>query len=348
VVPRENPRRGGARHRGPSLSGEPPLFSVVVPTRGDDRKLASLFDSLEQQTYPSSRRELLVVFDGAPASAEISGRIARVGGRAVVLAERHGPGAARNRGAREAVGEWLAFTEDDCVPDARWLERAAVIAVRGEADVFEGETVTPSGTPVRRRLGELPLYLPTNLFVRRERFLDAGGYCEYFYDRARGIYFREDSDLGFTLEAGGARVAFDPSVRVTHPVEHPDLLDPIRWARRYEMDALLEWRHPRRFRERIEVARFGPLRVRRVVLRAGFGYVIAFAACAASLAAGESGLAALFVAIAVLCLLPIWAKWRFDLRRLPITLIVPIVLVAAYLRGIQYARKLGSPARTGL
>ncbi|MFM7142900.1 MAG: glycosyltransferase family A protein, partial [Alphaproteobacteria bacterium] len=35
--------------------------------------------------------------------------------------ERSGPAAARNRGVREAHGEFVAFTDDDCRPDPQWL-----------------------------------------------------------------------------------------------------------------------------------------------------------------------------------------------------------------------------------
>src|SRR4051812_3623546 len=40
-----------------------------------------------------------------------------------------GPAANRNHGAREAVGSWIAFLDDDCIADAGWvhalLERGA-------------------------------------------------------------------------------------------------------------------------------------------------------------------------------------------------------------------------------
>lgn len=38
---------------------------------------------------------------------------------------RRGPGAARNTGARSASGRWLAFTDDDCLPEPGWLHALA-------------------------------------------------------------------------------------------------------------------------------------------------------------------------------------------------------------------------------
>ncbi|HET9952317.1 MAG TPA: glycosyltransferase family A protein, partial [Candidatus Eisenbacteria bacterium] len=239
------------------------LLSVVVPTLGDEGKLRALLASLAAQSLPRDRWELILAFDGTDPPAALAAELATAGAIVERLPERRGPGASRNAGARRASGEYLAFTEDDCLPEPAWLASAAS-RLQGERaiDALEGATLLPDGRPARRREGTNPTWLPTNLFVRRTLYERVGGYCERFFDAARGIYFREDSDFGFTLREAGARARFDPSLRVLHPHEHPGWLDPIRWARRYEMDPLLASRHPRAFREEIEVFRLGPIRLR--------------------------------------------------------------------------------------
>jgi hypothetical protein len=191
---------------------------------------------------------------------------------------------------------------------------------------------------VRRVAGAGLQYLPTNLFVRRDAFARAGGYREDYFDPETGVYFREDSDLGFTLEAQGARGGLEPRCRVVHPDEHPRFLDPLRWARRYEMDALLARRHPERFRERIESHRLGPFRIRRPVVRASLGFVAALAAAAVAAGAGAWGAAAGLLVLALAALVPVWAKWGLDPRRLPLVPLVPFALLAALLRGRRRAR----------
>src|SRR5213592_3906371 len=98
------------------MNGSPPLFSVVVPTRGDSSKLLPLLDALARQTLPPDRFEILISFDGAAPAPEISGKLSALGARVVEAQERRGPGAARNLAARGADGNYLAFTEDDCLP----------------------------------------------------------------------------------------------------------------------------------------------------------------------------------------------------------------------------------------
>jgi glycosyltransferase involved in cell wall biosynthesis len=333
---------GARAHRAlgcfPLLNEPSPRFTVVVPTRGDSGRLPSLLEALDHQTLSPRHWEAVIVFDGSAPSREIRERLERASRRIVALPERRGPGAARNAGARDARGAWLAFTEDDCVPDGDWLARAAArIDAQDSIEVLEGATLLPDGRPARRRNRGRPTWLPTNLFVRKDLFERVGGYCEHFFDPRSGVYFREDSDLGFTLAEAGARSEVDESVRVTHPREHPSWLDPIRWARRYQMDSLLGARHPDAFRDEIEVLQGGPVRVRRPFVRASAGYVLTLAAAVVLAAAGESGLAAWLLAAAGALALVIWGKWRWDPRKLPAALVAPFVLLLSLSRGRAWA-----------
>ena len=314
------------------------LFSVVVPTRGDSAKLERLIAALMRQTFPRERWECIVAFDGARPQAEVERRLERAGARVEALSSRRGPGAARNAAARQARGEFLAFTEDDCEPSPDWLEAAASFLAREPAlDVLEGATLLPSGQQARRRVGRGLTWLPTNLFMRRSLFQEVGGYCEQFFDPSTGIYFREDSDLGFTIEDRGARMAFDTGPRVTHPHEHGHWLDPIRWARRYQMDPLLRSRHPKWFRDRIEVVTLGPLRFRRLFVRACVGHVVTVVGAIAALMAGDLAIAAWFAFFGAILLLVLWAKWRFAPARLPVLPLVPWVLLGSTIRGYRRA-----------
>ncbi len=322
------------------------MFSVVVPTRGDPGRLEGLLAALEAQSLPRERFELLLALNGGALEPALATRVGALNGRVARLGQRRGPGAARNAAAALARFEWLAFTEDDCVPASDWLARAAErIAGAPEPDVVEGLTVLPGDRPLRRQAPEGMQYLPTNLFVRRERFERVRGYHEGYFDAARGIYFREDADFGFALEETHAVTVREPSVRVTHPDEHPGFWDPLRWAARYEMDALLARRHPRLFRERIEVHRVGPFRVRRPIVRACTGVVLALALAAALIVAGHGPQALPLLAIAMLLELVVWAKWRFHPLRLLPALLVPFALTLALVRGHARVARLPGPRR---
>ncbi len=326
---------------------------MIVPTRGDVGRLEGLLDRLARQTLARAAWELIIVADTTALDAALEQRVAGFGGAARLTRATGGPGAARNRGAAIAHAEWLAFTEDDCAPAADWLERAASALDRHpEAEVLTGTTLKPGGRPVHRQRGNGPLYLPTNLFVHRVAFARAGGYCEDFFDPASQVFFREDSDFGFTLEAIGARVVAVPDAHVEHPDEHPRMWDPVRWARRYLMDPLLAARHPQRFHERIEVHRLGPFRVRRPIVRLCLAFVVASIVAAFAVLAGATVVGGGLAVVAAVALLGLWAKWRFDPRRLPVLPLVPFVLVISLVQGrgrvLRIMRRRESGARDGV
>lgn len=319
-----------------------PLFSIVVPTTGSERRFTPFLDAISRQTLPRERFELIVVFDGAIPTPAIAARLESLGARTVVLERNSGPPIARNRGAAAAGGEYLVSTDDDVAPEPDWLERAAAhIAADPAVDVLEGVTRKPGGRPVRIRGDEARQYILCNLFVRRRMFERVGGFHEGYFDRDTRVFFREDADLGWTLEHAGARTLRATDVVVVHPVENPRLLDPLRWTRRYVMDGLLAARFPREFRERIEVHRIGPFTVRRPIVRASVLYVTALLAASVAAMFGNGGLAASLLVVALVCFLPVWAKWRFDVLRLPVFLFVPFGLVTALIAGHARARRLG-------
>jgi GT2 family glycosyltransferase len=103
-----------------------PLFTVVVPTRDRPHQLAGCLAALDALDYAGDY-EIVVVDDGSrePVRLPREGRA-----RAVRLAGR-GPAAARNAGAAEARGRWLAFLDDDCRPRPDWL---AALHARLEAE----------------------------------------------------------------------------------------------------------------------------------------------------------------------------------------------------------------------
>jgi glycosyltransferase involved in cell wall biosynthesis len=220
----------------PALSVAPRI-SVIVPTKNRRRLLRRLLDALAAQTFTD--HEVIVVDDG---STDGSGEEVEADARAgrVVLLHGEGRGAvlARRAAVDVAAGEFLAFTDDDCIPHPTWLARG-VAALEAGADVVQGLT-RPHG-PVRpldrtiwveRHDG---LYNTCNVFYRRSAYVAAGG-----FDRAaplgfraghaaKGLGFGEDALLGWRVRRSG-RAVFAPDAVVEHEVFPPDVADAVRRA----------------------------------------------------------------------------------------------------------------------
>jgi GT2 family glycosyltransferase len=231
-----------------------PRISVIVPTYRRLALLERCLAALAAQTLAKTDYEIVVVHDGPGPEAGhvVADCIARCGfaARFFELAERSGPAAARNRGWREARSDIVAFTDDDTVPDAAWLEHA-LAALGPGADAGWGRLVMPIGqlpTDYERDAAALARasFVTANCFCRREALERLGGFDERF-ERA----WREDSDLYFRLIRAGARIVHVESAVVEHPIR------PARWGvsmlqqRKILFDALLYKKHRALYRERI-------------------------------------------------------------------------------------------------
>jgi GT2 family glycosyltransferase len=99
-----------------------PTFSIVIPTYNRPSQLAACLQACTDLDYPRDRFEVLVIDDGGTTSLDdVVAPFRKVMALKLVRQENRGPAAARNRGASEAKGKFLAFTDDDCAPAAGWL-----------------------------------------------------------------------------------------------------------------------------------------------------------------------------------------------------------------------------------
>jgi cellulose synthase/poly-beta-1,6-N-acetylglucosamine synthase-like glycosyltransferase len=110
------------RSDGRSTDAHRSTVSVVVPTYNDRDRLTACLRSLQQQSYPRERTQLIVVDDGShdDTVAEVRRQFPEV----VVVAKGHtGSDDSRNAGVDACSGDLIAFTDSDCVPHPTWLER---------------------------------------------------------------------------------------------------------------------------------------------------------------------------------------------------------------------------------
>lgn len=90
-----------------------PLVSIVVPVYRVEEYLPECLDSLLAQTHDNL--QIVLVDDGSPdRSIDVMSAYARRDERVEIVRQPHaGPGAARNRGIREARGTYLMFVDGD-------------------------------------------------------------------------------------------------------------------------------------------------------------------------------------------------------------------------------------------
>ena len=244
-------------------------LTVAICTRNRAASLERTLASLVQCAPPEVPWEVVVVDNGSRDTT--STVLTRFAGRLplrAIIEDTPGLSRARNAAVRVARGEYIVWTDDDCVVDQRWLiEYAAAFNQWPDAAVFGGP-IRPSfidGPPAwlartatrvasafaARDLGPTPITLSTeqnrlpygaNYAIRaheqRSRLYDE--------DLGRGSFLAtlgEESVLMEDLLRQGAVGRWVPNAGVTHCI--PPERQRLSYLREYyeAYGALLEWRN---------------------------------------------------------------------------------------------------------
>jgi len=218
-----------------------PLFSIIVPTFQRPSQLEGCLTALARQRYSPERFEVIVVDDGSDTLPDRAVTAWNGSIPVKLIRQRHaGPATARNRGASEASGIVLAFTDDDCRPAPDWLRRlddrfaaAPDCAVAGRTmNRLAGNAYSTASQTLMDYLyahyngnPETAMFLTSNNFAMpAERFRAIGGF-DNTWSRAAG----EDRELCDRWLSHGLRLVYAPEIVVYH--EH--LLGPISFWRQH-------------------------------------------------------------------------------------------------------------------
>ena len=199
-----------------------PLFSVIIPTFNRATLLRQTLESVWRQTL--SDYEVIVVDDGS--TDDTATWLSEIASKVNPITQQNvGPGAARNKGAEKAGGEYLAFLDSDdlwfpwtldtvaaLIPkyDRPSLISAKLIAFKDPAQL-DSVRKTPTKAEVFTDYfasSDRDCFVGAGMtFVRRDKFLDAGG----FSDRKINL---EDHDLVLKLgtAAGFVRIVDPPTL----------------------------------------------------------------------------------------------------------------------------------------
>jgi glycosyltransferase involved in cell wall biosynthesis len=229
-----------------------PHISVVVATRNRPSYLEHLLESLRSQTLGPTRFEVVVVDDASgPETAQVLDRHQSRGGLALRTIRREtsrGPAAPRNDGWRAAAGAVVAFVDDDCVADRRWLEEGLRAATEHPAAIVQGRV-----EPIAQQLPNLtffshtfsndrcgPWYETANIFYPRDLLERMGGFDAEAFVGMGGA----DTDLAWRAIEAGTPAVMASEARVYHAVVRVGALGRLRRASRWSNATLALARHP--------------------------------------------------------------------------------------------------------
>jgi cellulose synthase/poly-beta-1,6-N-acetylglucosamine synthase-like glycosyltransferase len=211
------------------MSRDPMTVSIIIPARNEAAHLPALLTSLARLDYSKGSMEIILVDHE---STDDTPRLAREAGAKVVAHHGGTISSVRNRGAQVATGDVLAFLDADCTVDGAWLTTALCHFADPQVGAVGSYHVVPLDPPTwvrqvlqkqieaRPQLSE-PNWLPSgNMFVRRDAFMQCGGFDE-------SMATCEDVDLSYRL-AQRYRLVADARIRCWHHGEPRTLWEVFR------------------------------------------------------------------------------------------------------------------------
>jgi cellulose synthase/poly-beta-1,6-N-acetylglucosamine synthase-like glycosyltransferase len=212
----------------PVVDSQAPLVSIVIPAMNNEDVIGQCMVALNGLNYPKGRYEVIVV-DGR--SRDRTADIARDYGATVVFDEGRGRSSAINIGVAHARGQYVAFTDADCVVEEDWLNKALRYFGDDLTAGVGGHTHTPSGARAATQAITFFLNCFNARFLLDMRSPKSAMYVDFIaganslYDMAklRPLFpipeiprGGEDALLNLRIRDAGYRLIFAPEVSVSH------------------------------------------------------------------------------------------------------------------------------------
>lgn len=220
--------------------------SVIIPTFNRAELVDRLLGSLSKQTYPQTKYEIILVDDG---STDLTNQVAQQwcsklpNLRYFRLEVNSGQSAAHNKGLREAIGEYLLFTDDDCIPAPNWvqvmsdhLSKHPVIAGAVHTNSSQYTVISENISAFHpfqygMKPRKVEFIAGANMGFRREVFDQTGRFNENC--------LIPDMELIMRVQQSGYPIWFLPDSVVVHDPRKGNLLTLFRLAARYSSQTII-------------------------------------------------------------------------------------------------------------
>ncbi|MBW1856299.1 MAG: glycosyltransferase [Deltaproteobacteria bacterium] len=203
-----------------------PLVTIIIPVRNEEETIGKCLHSLKALNYPNY--EIIVVNDGSTDRTEKI--LKQFNTITIITTEGVGPSIARNLAIEKSKGEYLAFTDGDCLIDKEWLNELLtyftdtnIMGIGG--DQLQPEDETSFGKDVYDFFNLIAFstdYLKTKKEVMNIRHNPT---CNMMYRKAafekignfkKDLWPCEDLEFDCRLIQSGYRLIFNPKAIVYH------------------------------------------------------------------------------------------------------------------------------------
>ena len=152
------------------------FVSIIIPVYNNNYQLKLCLNALQNQTYPYDFYQIIVVDNGSDIEVKKELELLIKEFKNVILTEENKPSSygARNKGIKLAKGNILAFTDSDCIPTEKWLEKGVEMLlnnpqcglVGGKMETFSQSILDPNFIEVY----EIFIAFPQEKYIKEDNF----------------------------------------------------------------------------------------------------------------------------------------------------------------------------------
>lgn len=229
----------------------PLSISVIICTYNRAQLLKRTLNSLINQTVSHEKFEVMVVGDGSnDNTSDVCNMMSKVlsNMRYVSTGTNIGLGSARNLGVRSARGDYVLFTDDDCIPDEKWVERLSRALEREQ--IVAGAVSSPLSHYIKlchnisqfhpfmpgRKASQVDLIAGANMGMRRSVFAELNGFEE-------GRRIAEDMEFILRAREKGYHIHLQPDAVVTHDPDRTTLSEIFNYSSAHAASTILLRNH---------------------------------------------------------------------------------------------------------
>lgn len=189
------------------------MISVVIPTYNRADSLKNCLNSLKKQIFKDF--EVIIVDDGSKDNTKEVFDLLKNENFRYVYKENGGQSSARNLGVREAMGDIIAFTDDDCVVCPEWLKEVNdrfvgdVKCVKGRTEVMN---ISPFTKKIKKHIYSSSSAATNNIAYNRSAIMSVG-----LFDESMRLH--EDLDLLWRFKLAGFKKSYNDDMVVFHEFE---------------------------------------------------------------------------------------------------------------------------------
>jgi len=219
--------------------------TVCICTHNRPSYLCDCLEGLRRQTVAPERFGILVVDSASDgdAAVRIAATVADVANAHLLRVEQPGVSFARNAGAAAAESEYIAYIDDDAIPEPDWIERILDTVGRRRPALVGGRILPQWEVPLpawwppslrgtlsiiefegqgEYRTADLPAGLEpygANMVVHLPALRAIGGFGHSSGRVGKALLSDEEVQLAWRLQAAGYSACYDSRIVVQHQIQ---------------------------------------------------------------------------------------------------------------------------------